>query len=466
MGTHRSAKLKENNNERKSEVAGFSTLRYDKEAVTQFILYDARPGDIFYGTGKEISGHLIMIVGDTDGDGKNECLHCWPLNGGSLNDKKNLMQGGDQKWDQKGIVYQSAQKLLINDSTSDGSPSWGIFTEKNNAEWHVYRPYNQSDFGNYHLSTDSVTRVTYPGLSVSKTPDCSIHQSIVEDQDVVITEVITNHGKEDYKDLPVTEYVANGTVFKEADSACKVNGRKLQWTLDVPAGESVTITYTLTNKYGAGKNLTIPAGLIAGLQTRTFELNVAKSEMTEEQIAAMAEIAKTGVVPAGIANKAGTAFITAFYKSVLKKNITLPKNSKALLEAFAEERQAISKSDYSRMLFLTEVNEKNEWIHRMLINDQVGGLFLSMGEYPGVENFKLHRIVDIQEKYFMPGDVFFSMRGDNKRSVENEDDVKYYIYLGNGKVLEQQKGGARVTDYKISVDRLLNDNFILELRPN
>lgn len=456
---------------------GSGTMGWNEDTVTQLILYDARPGDIFHSNGSTGGGHLIMILGDIDGDGENDCCHCWPYKGGTMrlpvdeDDSSGTFVSGkaaDQKWDECGVVFQSARSLIINKKGTNGMPSWGVFNTCSDKNWWIYRPFEQSDIGNYHLSTDTVTRMTYEGIEVSKVPQCSIHQSIVKDEDVVITETIENHGKKDFTGLQITEYVPNGAVFKSADNDGKNDGRKIQWTVDVPAGGTVTLSYTVTNKYGANKELVIPAGLAAGLQTRTFTLQVANSTFTEEQMAAINDIATKKALPADSTVKAAKEleFITAFYKEVIGKEIELPLTVNELMAGIVEEKKAIKGCSVDKMLFRKEDITGYEKLNQMVIRNQIGGYFYSTGEYPGVENYTIKRMLDTKEGYWMPGDVFIAFDGNSKRALESPGDLKIYIYLGNNTVVGRIGGGSGFTTYDSSIDQLLSMNFFVALRPN
>lgn len=455
----------------------YGTWGWDKAKIDQMILYDARPGDIFHSNGSTGGGHLIMILGDVDGDGENDCCHCWPYGGGTMrlpvdsDTDTEFVSGaaGDQKWDKYGVVFQSARELIINTTKTNGMPLWSVYSTNSDKTWQVYRPFEQSDIGNYHLTPSSVTRITYEGIDVTKTPDCSVHQSICQGDDIVITIVIKNHGKEDFKGLNVTEYVPNGTVFKAADNGGKNDGRKIQWTVDVPAGGEITFTYTVTNMYGAGKEVEIPAGLVAGLKTRTCILQVGASKFTDEQLNAMKKIGADGKLPKDIEWKKTNEldFVNTFYKEILGKELNLPSSTNDLMAGIVEEQKSIKGSTKQKMLFRKTDITGYEDLNRMIVRNQIGGYCYSTGSYPGVANFKISRILDIKEAYWMPGDIFIAYDGKNSmNSLTTTADLKIYIYLGDGKVAARIGTGSGVMDYEQTIDLLLSMNFAVVLRPN
>ena len=445
-------------------VASNKTLGWEEGPITQLVVYDARPGDIAFGAGTQGDGHLLMNVGDVDGDGKNEVLHCWPLGGGTFNRLSNPETDGKQKWEKEGaIAFQHAEDVLIK---KEGTPNWCLFTEKNDKHWQYYRPFEQEDIKSCHMTTDTASRLSFPDIAISKTLNKSIHNSYVRDEDMIFTVKITNNSAEDYKDLPVTEYVPDYTVLKEADANCTADGRKLKWTVNVPAGETVELTYTVTNKRSDGF-VSVPAGLVAGIHTRTMEIQIAKTAFSEEQMAVFKNYAETKKLPEGV-NLTGVSeleFVNEFYKQALGMEVKLPKTVMEFQNALFEERNGVQSCQMGKMLFKKDVTEENRYYNDMIIRNQIGGLYYSTGAYQGAGAYKTERIMDIQECYFEPGDVFVSYSGNSKRSLESGLDLEFYIYLGDGKVLSKSGNLFGVTDYASTLELQLSKHFMFALRP-
>lgn len=108
-----------------------------REELMNYLEYEAQPGDVYCGGGEEVNAHVMIIVGDVDGDGKNDVMHCWPLDGGSLtnaattenNTVDSLATDGNQQWEPNGaIAIQSVEELLL---TEGSNPNWYILSKKN-----------------------------------------------------------------------------------------------------------------------------------------------------------------------------------------------------------------------------------------------------------------------------------------------------------------------------------------------
>ena len=441
---------------------------YDETSVANFFNNEVRPGDIFYGGGKQVTGHIIMLVGDSDGDGVNECLHCWPYKGGSLNTVDEPANEGAQKFELEGaIVHETCQELLLDSAAPGGLPNWGIFTNKNDQHWQVYRPFDGEEIKSCHMTTAAASRLAFPDIAITKRFQKSVRHSIYENEDLVFVETIQNNSKQDYKGLNVTEYVPDYTVFKEADANCTVDGRKMKWTLDVPAGQSVEITYTVTNKQVAGEMLYVPSGLVAGIKTRYMNLNVGKTELSDEQTAIFKTIAEKKRLPDGIDLKScdSIEFVNEFYKQVLGIDVNLPKNYKDLQDALFEERKSIPSSGAAKMLFKKDVTAENEYIAKQIPYNMIGGLFYSTGTYSGAPDWKVDRFIDIQYEFFEPGDVIIGMGGNSKRQLDSPGDLEVYIYLGEEKVLLKMNATVGVGEFNKTAGLFFKNNLFFVLRP-
>lgn len=415
----------------------------------------AEPGDIFLGYGSNGAGHVILLLGDTDGDGKKECLHCWPYSGGNLDEKT-----GQQKPEANGsAIWQTMEDALLG---STGSPNWGIRTSKNDSSWYLLRPRLMEECQACHLTPATVSRMEYEGLTLHKKADANIFQSITEGQDLVVTETVTNNGPADYKGLSLVEYVPEGAVLKTADPGSSVNGREMKWTLDIPAGQTVTLTYTVTNQLKQGETLVFGAGMAANIPTRTFSLAVGGKKLTALQNDILKAVSKNGI-PSSMKTEdfQDLDFLNRFYSELLGVELKLPKTFQELLKKLTETKKVYSKDDRIQMLAAKEsIDPADEYLRKMILKRHFAGFYVTTG--PDI----LNRVVDIRENYYEPGDIFLTTQGiASKINAEHEDDIEFFIYLGNSSVLSYSAAGPQIVTFNSSISRLLVRNILIVLRP-
>lgn len=246
----------------------------------------AQPGDVFYGDSSNGNGgHVMMFLGDIKNDGQMYMMHCWPLDG------ENLQEDGTQKLEPNGsIVIQPAERLIY---SAKGEPNWGITTPSCGKEWLLCRPRILEDCQKCVLSDATVSRLKYDGISIEKTAELDVYHDLKKGQDLTIFETVRNNGTAGFENVKLTEYVPEGATLKQADEQAQVNGKELTWTLNVPRGGSVTVSYTITNELEKGNTLTIPRGLCDHIPTRTMTYQIGASDLTESQLAILEQI-RTG----------------------------------------------------------------------------------------------------------------------------------------------------------------------------
>ncbi len=436
-------------------VRGLSDIR----EAADILVKEAKAGDVFYGWGSASgSGHVILILGDIYGDGVTYCMHCWPLGGGSLNDDQSWRSTkGDQYFEPEGaLVIQTMDELLIK---GNGNPAWGVFTGKNDGKWFLFRPSLEEGLRAKTMTPAAVSRYLYGGLDVSKSlKSLNTFSDITEGQVIVVNEVLTNTGKEDYKDLTVTEYVPEGAVLKGTPKDAVVDGNKLTWTVSLAAGKSKTLSYTVVNQKKFGETLVFEAGSADHIPTRTFSLPVAGDGFSASQLAALKTVAEQGT-PTALEFKdyQDLAFVNAFYDTVLGVRTELPATVNELLDAlFIREKTLFS--DGVKMLQLTE--ENNEALRRMLIKKHTAGFYVSTGTDKSV------RLMDTQAEYYKPGDVFIYFYGSgNNYRVEYPENAVIDICLDGDRYFEYTVSGGKIVSFDESVGKILKSSVILALRP-
>ena len=421
----------------------------DRAEANRFLEEESRPGDIVLGYGNpDTSGHVILIAGDIDGDGQNDVLHCWPYKGGNFD-----LATGAQKDEPNGsIVKQTVQELLL---TTGSSPNWCVSEDVHGARWYLFRPSRMTECQSLYLTPATVTRMEYPDMEIAKSADRSIFDEVTENEPIVITEKISNLGTQDYTALPVTEVLPDGAVLVSADSACTVHGDTLCWELDIPAGGSVTVTYTVKNTLPMGDTLFFPAGSVGSIPSRSFSLRVGGARLSETQNAALEKIAR-GSLPAAVQDIGfmDMDFFNYFYKEVLGADISLPKTASAYVSANFSGKT----SDGKAMLTV----RSSAPLASMALPKHPGGQYLTTGNG---KTSTVNRLMDVRESFYRPGDLFVILSGSSTQTVKKTSDVTLLVYVGSGKMVKHTTAGTSVVSFSSTAANMLKDNLFSVLRP-
>jgi len=101
---------------------------------------------------------------------------------------------------------------------------------------------------------EAESRKKYPGISVEQTVSCGKFGSAITGDKLTYTIAVTNGSAAEYKGLPVMSSIPTGTQLVTAEGAKNESGR-LMWTIDVPAGKTVSVTYTVKVTGKAGQTV-------------------------------------------------------------------------------------------------------------------------------------------------------------------------------------------------------------------
>ena len=442
-------------------LTGFDSLHPESvynnaEAALQYLTENARPGDLVLGRNSSANGHCMVVVGDVDGDGRCDMLHSWPLGGGS-----GFEANGSQGNDPNGAgILQSMQDLLLEDGHN---PSWYLGGDRG-YRWWLFRPQLLDECKALTLTPAAATRVEHPGMEITKTADRLIYDSVQPGENLVITQVIANHGTEKYENLKVYEYIPEGASLVSADSACTVQGQKLCWVLSIPAGNSVTLTWTVRCDLGVGDLLTFPNGWVGAIPTRTLSFGVGGKTLTESQQKAMDAVA-SGILPESLQNaETGELdFVNVFYREILGAEAKLPATTDEFFSAILTTVKPLGMED--KLLTLRdETQEPDARLTGLLVNKMLGGMKISFGK-----DFTA-RLFSMKECYLTPGDVAIlcedaAGNGSGAKTTVHAMSVTFCIYLGNGQVLAANKDGIQNTTYEMTFDRMLKKGVFAVLRP-
>ena len=431
-------------------------------------------GDVIVSYGD--SGHAMLYYGPTD-DGKNCVIHCW---GKSFNEEtgaenyetsvKNANPEGGS------IRIDSIDEVLPPDKSTSGV--WNLRTANHNSSGFVIlRPYATPEFEALTLSDAAKVRLKYRGLEVNKETDISRYRAPQTGDTLKLTVTVTNNGKDAYKGLAVTDTLPTGASLKDAGSG-KVSGDKIAWTVDLEAGKSVDLSYTVTVTAARGETVTFPRGDVGGgLPTRTFSMKVGgkKLSATAQENAEKLRSGNFKTAPADYKwVEDPIEFANNVYNNVFGVGLDLPVDLNNYTKGLCERLKVIGvESQYGGWMWSPKTEGWDDtWktVHDMIIPEHFTGRAVYLEGSPNEIRqtwIAVNRVQTYKTGSYEVGDIFLALQPPDVQAARNKDNVLVYVYLGDGKVAEYDKtAGVQIGDFENTVVKLLVKNIVLVLRPS
>ena len=265
-----------------------------------------QPGDLVVCM-KEGSGHAMFYAGDVDGDGIGDVIH-------SAGNKYDISTGRDAKEASGNIRKDKSEDYFFSEKGGYyfASPKIDTYT--------LIRPLLVSE-SQYPLTTAAKARLQYPRIKTERTVSTGAFGSATTGDTLTYTIKITNNSKNDYGTLPVTETVPAGTelVGSSVKDSGKESGGKISWTVSVPAGKSVTLSYNVKVTAKRGEAIVAKDGSVGGVPSNTLTTYISGKAVDAKALA------DKGYRSAVAAQKpAGSKFANAVYQEALGIDLQLP----------------------------------------------------------------------------------------------------------------------------------------------
>ena len=427
----------------------------DRNAAIRAFKEKRQPGDIL-----ATREHIMLYLGDCFGDGKEYAIHCWPYCGGSLR-----MDTGEQKTEPFGAAHiQPAYDLWEKEERVPFEPKC-LLNEKQKiaSRWALLRPLIAENMQQNHPSPAVISRLAYPRMAIYKALDgISIYDHLLPNQTVTLRETVANNSGSDYENLKITEPIPVGAkLLSFSDGGVAENGA-ITWTIRVPAGQRVSVTYTVQVDAPCGSFVTFDAGTVDRIPTRTFRQKIGKDNLSDAQ---KAKLAALKVFYAKDAFE-DLDFVNRFYREVLGIEINLPKTIADYLALRFTRRDMKNEEtgEVFPMLLPKTLSEKDAYLERMELPRHLSGRYVCLDEKDRQNDSHL-RTLEILESFYQPGDVFLSFGPATGEEVPTKENIEIDIYLGKNKALRYTANGAVVCEFEPSIGRLLPQSLCVTLRP-
>ena len=491
-----------------------------------------RPGDIIVARSNGTHQHAMLYVG------KGQILHC----GGGKFDMDTFVDKTEPNGavsfatvegtyitgsDQKGyfkidgtiaddntygawlIVLRPLNLLTIDDG--DGDPSndkldvdyvldvGQLKTELANNENH---PTKTSGYG---ISDATWTRMQYPGMNIDRTVNISLHKTATSGELLTYRIAITNNSNESYfaayhtegrdafymgqgyVDLPVSETVPEYTEFVRASHGATVDENGvIRWNINVPVGETVTLSYTVKVTGQPGDRIVNDGGFVGKIPSNSITTIVGGQKLSSYTQMVMQNFFTAGAAQWNSNDgykisadpEKDTQFVERIYEELVGVKLDLP-SIEVIKDIFFTQGKYYQpwglhinhENPLTRYMYTLndrdEVAPEYQYVWDMLVEGYYGGVWVYSNDYNDEP-----RITELRYDYLEVGDILVNIRLKDSFSggLEYEDREvtawQLQVYLGNGRfAFMDYEGKFRTTSGSIAINPSFGQDMFVCLRP-
>ena len=286
--------------------ADYTTVE-EQDALLAQVKANLQVGDVLnyrHGDGVDTGGHVYIYIGN------DQFIHC---TGSSYVHNSNASTSYDKGETSSGSVQLISASMLF-DRANSGQKRYLFYKGANDetVNFGVIRPLAR----NLAPTAETVARMANKGLDVEKTVVEGVNSAVYKDGTVTYSVKITNKSTKNYKAVPVKEILDSDVTFVEASATHRLVGNELSFAVDVAAGKTVTITWTVKVNANAAKSALVESNntTVGGVGLATTVNTV--SGYTKTQMEAVAAKAKE-YVTLGTTFESPLAMAKQLYKDVL-----------------------------------------------------------------------------------------------------------------------------------------------------
>ena len=444
------------------------TVRYwqnpgqDRENVRQELLDTLEPGDVLIYKSKD-SGHTLLYLG---GD---------LVINSTAHRRENIGTGGSYDYKNHRDITEPNGTVgltsLLDDVLAVPSSLTKAFSKyvlaANITDLAILRPLDEIRQGGYELTPAARNRRALSRLSTEKTASVEKFETVNPGDTITYTVTLKSCDENAaFSGVELRDQVPEGTRLLEAGDGCRAEGNLLTWYVDVPALQSVSVSFTVEVTAEPGSVITACDGSVGGLPLAGITTRVA-STLTPAQQALLQERA----VSVAAASSDMPGFLAALYREVTGQALNLP-DAEALLDAFFDRSEVDTAACDSNCLrsagnngvyptfSMKPAGQRPAELDAMYVPGLFGGLYTTGCEEPIYYD---GRAIWFHEKLLLPGDVL-ALYNDDAAAQYAE-----YLYLGQNTWLRvegsflyllRDEEGAALTD------SLPGANCYLVLRPS
>lgn len=420
--------------------------------------------------------------------------------------------GGDKYSTSSGVDYKENTGAIFHRYTPEDTLTTYSYVVTRPLDYYAY-DYDGDPGNDIIMFEDEVieplesalTRQEFPMMNIDRTVDVTQFGTVAKGDTLTYSIKITNktndvayktyrgngYDGQDYKGLTITERIPNGTTFLFASNGAKPINDLLTWTINVPAGKTVEITFTVKVDAPIGSQIVCDGGFVGKVASNSITNRVGGAKLTAQQLETLTNIANSSTSDWPKKYGKNTDFIEKVYAE-MGISIDLPTIEEIVANLFTPTvynnipsltitRGAIT-SPIAMYTPQKTVSAQYQQVKNMLIDGYYGGY--RMFDFDHQEFVEQGRdltkqanksILNFSFDFLEPGDVLFYAEANDRSNTGTLATTfriyKIYIYVGNQTLMEMWYWGygQRYTgaDALAIIEKALiaNNDIFFAIRP-
>ena len=466
---------------RKISAAEAKLLVFDYVSKKQDGEYvNLRPGDLF-----TEDTHTLMYIGN------GYVLDC-------MGYKYDISLGEDAV-EAAGIRNRkTVENILMKDATSDYILSRPL---------NYYAKDYDGDPGNdiikfngesVEMTEATESRLEYPAMEIDRTVDITPYGTAAKDGTVTYSIKITNNTNEEkysawrkkfesgyagenYDGLVVTETIPEGTAFVSASTGYELDNGVLRWTVNVPVGACVEITYTVKVTAEVGSIIVSDGGTVANIPSNSISNRVGYPKFTEAQTETLVGIINSNPEEWKTLYGTDLDFAEGIYRAI-GAEIDLPTLEAVIENLFTPtyfEKQISMTAYYEDkdipiVMYVPqdEVSDEYAIVKDMLVDRYFGGYRMFSADLEkfkeqGISDYDFREeldkmILEFSFDYLEVGDILVYATAKNRTDTELTSELassRILVYAGNETFLEMNSEGIGALYSGEDAEKILSSSF-------
>ena len=289
----------------------------------------------------------------------------------------------------------------------------------------------------YPLTQSVQARLAWPGLRIDRTVEGGVLASVEPGGTLTYNIAITNKSEQDHVGMPVMDKLGEHCTMLTQDGKPATTTFPV-WTVDIKAGETVNLTYTVKVEGKPGDVIVSKGGSVAGIPSNQLTTTIQAFTPDAEKLQAQADTIAASA-------KDGVEFVNKLYEAATGVNPGIP--------AVAELKAALCKEEIHGAYTMYRLKEDISASRpgNMLVPTYVGGRYLltEVNE----------RILETRMEDLQAGDIIVGIGQKLGKPVE-------YYWICNGETLYAWKNGKTDVQKQKDLTKLLSFEFFVCLRPS
>ena len=348
------------------------------------------------------------------------------------------------------------------------------------------------------ISEATKSRMEYPAMEIDRTVDITPYGTAEKDGTLTYTVKISNQSNEynyrlwmrvedekydsvNYKDVVITERIPEGTEFISATAGYTLTDGVLCWTIDINAGQTAEISYTVKVTAEVGSIITSDGGMVAKIPSNSISNKVGYSKFTDAQKDALTQISQTNTNNWGAIYGTDLQFAEEIYAH-LGIELELPTVEEVIENLFTPtlfEKQ-ISMTIYYNdknepiVMFVpnNEVSAKYSQVQSMVLDRYYGGYRffatdLEKFKEQGMDGYDFPKeldktILEFRLDYLEVGDIIVYATAKDRSNTGMTDalaSTRILVYVGNHTLMEMSSNGVGARYTGAGAQTILDASF-------